>query len=91
MSTKLAWELNTGGLASDKPPDRNICYTPQGPSRVYRIEHSRPCPSWVVVPLSTTTNSGVMGSCARLRGSSSMARATQWRWFSQILDCPEAR
>ncbi|GFW98114.1 hypothetical protein TNCV_2491701 [Trichonephila clavipes] len=32
MSTKLVWELNTGGFA---PPDRNICSCTSGPKVTY--------------------------------------------------------
>ncbi|GFU27775.1 hypothetical protein TNCV_843671 [Trichonephila clavipes] len=31
MSTKLAWELNTGGFESCRPPDQNICSCTSGP------------------------------------------------------------
>ncbi|GFV32488.1 hypothetical protein TNCV_1677741 [Trichonephila clavipes] len=34
-STKFAWELKTGGFASDSPPDRNICSCTSGPKVAY--------------------------------------------------------
>ncbi|GFW34543.1 hypothetical protein TNCV_951731 [Trichonephila clavipes] len=51
--TSLLRDLSTGGLASVGPPDRHICScTPALNVHVYWDGHSRPWPSWAVVPLS---------------------------------------
>ncbi|GFU20663.1 hypothetical protein TNCV_3176081 [Trichonephila clavipes] len=41
MSTKLAWGLNKGGLASDRPLDRDICLcasVPKVPLNISRVD-----------------------------------------------------
>ncbi|GFU80173.1 hypothetical protein TNCV_447311 [Trichonephila clavipes] len=42
MSTKLTWELNTGGFASDYPPDRNICSCTSGPKVTFSDMSTNP-------------------------------------------------
>ncbi|GFV12799.1 hypothetical protein TNCV_2547341 [Trichonephila clavipes] len=52
MSTKLAWVLNTEGLSSDRPPNRDICScTSASNGHVYYDGHNSSSPSWIVVPL----------------------------------------
>ncbi|GFS94188.1 hypothetical protein TNCV_3786481 [Trichonephila clavipes] len=45
--------LNTEGLSSDRPPNRDICScTSASNGHVYYDGHSSSWPSWIVVPLS---------------------------------------
>ncbi|GFW96630.1 hypothetical protein TNCV_2846871 [Trichonephila clavipes] len=49
----LLGDLNTGDLASDGPPDRDMCSCTSAPNgHIYWDRHSRPWPSEAVAPLS---------------------------------------
>ncbi|GFT84513.1 hypothetical protein TNCV_3380221 [Trichonephila clavipes] len=52
MNTEISWELNTGGFASDRPPDRNICSCTSGSKVANTKLGTGSCPSWAVAPLS---------------------------------------
>ena len=58
MSTKLAWELNTGGPALGRPLDLGICYGTLGP--MVTVSEIRALadlgPLWTVAPKSLVFN-----------------------------------